>query len=215
MNKISTAVEEIVLGNPLYYEIITTKIANFSSLARLIRDEVEELTQKPVKNSTLVVSLTRLGEKLAKKKSYLEINRQNLVDYKIKLPIIEFVLEKNEQNLRTILELHKHPDEFFSITQGQGEINIVCSPFYTSEIESKLKVQHKLNNLVLISIRFREKLVKTPGLFYYLSGLMFMHKINIVDGISTYTEFNLLIEPHSIQKATQILEAVFKSNGKS
>lgn len=215
MIKVSSVVEELVLTNPFYYEIMTQGLANYSKVAQLMHNGVERETQKPVKHSTIVVSLTRLAKRLERKQCWINLTKQGLLDYSMKTPISEIILDNNEANILKLAQLSKKPKEFFSTTIGEEEINVVCTPFYVREINKALKPKKTLAGLALVSIRFKEKLVQTPGLIYYFSAMMFMKNINIIEVISTYTEINFLISQNDLQKVTQSLSEVFNIEGTS
>ena len=205
MLKISAVVEDIVYENPLLFDAIGEDIVNFRQVAKNILLQVEARTLKTVSVETITVSLSRLAGKIQKKKNWLKIVAAGLQDFSTKTPITQFVCTKSETNLQALSTIKTVNEEFFSITVGKKEINILASPYYRGQIVRTLHVLHELPAMTLLTIHFSEKLVTIPGLIYFISSLMYRGNIPIIEIVSTYTELNLLVETKNLQKATQII----------
>ena len=89
MISVSQAVEQIVKGNPFLGDALGKGIINHSSLARIIKPQIEKTLFKDIQEGSIVVALNRLSKKF--KKIEAEQNklqglgdltvRSNLVDY--------------------------------------------------------------------------------------------------------------------------------------
>ena len=58
------AVKQIIGTNMLYFQALSTGIANYTALAQKIRPEVEKLTNSEVNINTLVVAIKRFADSL-------------------------------------------------------------------------------------------------------------------------------------------------------
>lgn len=197
------AVNSIVNKNPLYREILSQKVANFHKLAQLIKNQVEAEAKKEIKINTIVVALSRIAKTLEVIDIGLFIQK-HLYNFQIQTPISELIIEKNSSNLSILKEFFSKK-KFIGVIVGEDEINLICTKKVADYFLKKIKIKKHLSNLTSLSIRFDEKLVKTPGLFYHLSSLFFLNKINIIEVISTYTQINFIIENQYLSQAISIL----------
>lgn len=203
MIRVQQAVNSIINNNPFYRQILSQKIANLHQLALLIKNQVEDEAKKEIKINTIVVSLSRIAKTLEEVDIASSIQK-HLYDFQIQTPISELILEKNSVNL-SILKEFLQGKKFIGVIVGQDEINLICPKKVADYFLKKINIKKHLSNLASLSIRFDEKLVQTPGLFYYLSSLFFLNKINIIEVISTYTEINFIIETKYLSQAISIL----------
>jgi hypothetical protein len=64
MITVSEAVEQIVKSSPFLEEGLSKKIVNLSSLARVIKSQVEEVTLKEVSQEAIMMALKRLSSRI-------------------------------------------------------------------------------------------------------------------------------------------------------
>ena len=198
------AVNSIIDRNPLYRQILSQKIVNLHKLALLIKNQVEDEAKKEIKTNTIVVALSRLAKTL-KTIDIASFIQKNLYNFHIQTPISQLIIEKNSTNLSILKEFFLKK-KFIGVIVGEDEINLILTKKLADYFLRKIKVKRHLSNLSSLSIRFNEKLVKTPGLFYHLSSLFFLNKINIIEVVSTYTQINFIIENQYLTQAINILK---------
>ncbi|HEX5573482.1 MAG TPA: hypothetical protein VFX26_03040, partial [Nitrososphaeraceae archaeon] len=58
------AVREVIGSNTLFFQALSTGIANYTALAQKIKPEVEKLTKSEVNVNTLVVAIKRFADSL-------------------------------------------------------------------------------------------------------------------------------------------------------
>ena len=58
------AVRQIIGSNTLFFQALSTGIANYTALAQKIKPEVEKLTKSEVNVNTLVVAIKRFADSL-------------------------------------------------------------------------------------------------------------------------------------------------------
>lgn len=198
------AVNSIIDRNPLYRQILSQKIVNLHKLALLIKNQVEDEAKKEIKTNTIVVALSRLAKTL-KTIDIASFIQKNLYNFHIQTPISQLIIEKNSTNLSILKEFFLKK-KFIGVIVGEDEINLILTKKLADYFLRKIKVKRHLSNLSSLSIHFNEKLVKTPGLFYHLSSLFFLNKINIIEVVSTYTQINFIIENQYLTQAINILK---------
>ncbi len=204
MITISQAVREIIREDPFLYQVLSQKIANLHQVAKKIQPQVEKITYKTVKIQSVVMALVRLTKTL-EEKNLTQLIRQNLYNLQIKTPIFEIVLEKNQENLQKLEKIFGKKDSLLGVIIGDKEINLVGNKKVKDKIIDNFSVKKIFENLASLAIFFNEKLVETPGLLSFLTNLFYINNINIIEVISTYTEINIIIHYHDLQKAVVIL----------
>ena len=197
MIKIQPVVRDIVLQEFEAYVALSNGYMNMSSYAYRIRPKVESLTKKKITIASLVVSLSRLKKEFKKEKSLIhEVTIENITT---KLPLSEMTYEKNNKFMGELESLHKNisisPEDFFTITIGLKEIDIICSSNIEKKISKHFKAKPKIinHNLAAIGVSFGREVFETPNVFFSLLSVTSRARINIEELVSTPTEFILIV----------------------
>ena len=138
------ALEECLRRRPFIEEALSEDLINLSSLARLIRADIEHLTGKEIKESAVVMAIRRREPRLQLKMQHkLQqfigslgdiIVRSNLVAYTFKkTPLLP---SKQSQFITYIAAL---PNGFHSFTGGMEATTVVVSEVYIPALETAMK----------------------------------------------------------------------------
>lgn len=197
MIKIQPIVREIVLEEFEAYFALTNNYMNMSSYAYRIRPKVELLAKKKITIASLVVSLSRLRKEFKKERPlFHEVFIKNITT---KLPLSEIAYEKNNKFTGKLDSLHKNisvsQEDFFTITIGLTEIDIICSANIEKKILKHFKIKPKIvnHNLAAIGISFGPEVFNTPNVFFSLLSVTARARINIEELVSTPTEFIFIV----------------------
>jgi aspartokinase len=213
MITIAEAVGELVRSSPLLEEGISKNIINYSSLARLIKPEVEEKVFKTIKTGAIIMALKRLSKrKYAKEKDVRAIFKQN-PDMIVRSNLMEYTLvnsdtliDKHRHFFSNIQKNHKH---FFIITQGVFETAIILSRDLRLLVEQNFKKEKIISvaeDLSAITIQLPEINVTTPGLYGYILKSLGWEGINVIEVASTYTEFTIILKETDVDRAFSVLK---------
>jgi hypothetical protein len=137
------ALEESLRKRPFIEEALSEDLINLSSLARMIKGDIEQLTGKEIKESAVVMAIRRREPRLQFKMQHkLQqfigtlgdiIVRSNLVAYTYKkTPSLP---SKQAQFISYIAELQSG---FHSFTGGMEETTVVVSEDYTLALEKAM-----------------------------------------------------------------------------
>ncbi len=212
MITISSVVNQIIKDKPLIEEGLSLGLINLSALARLILPEVKKLTFKDVKEGAVLMALRRhpksiksikLVKEILNKSSNL-IVRSNLSEFTISNG--DFSFEKHQKIIKEIKKSRKY---FFTITQGSFETTIIVAGELGEAIETILgmeKIIFKLDGLSSITINLSEKTVLTPGVYYSILKILAWEGINIIEVVSTFSEFIIILEEKEVTRAFAILK---------
>lgn len=212
MITVASVVEQILRKKPFLEDAINSSIINLSALARQILPEVKRETLKDVREGAVLMALKRRSKNLEQKpgvKSVLEkshdlIVRSNLAEFSI--PNTDFSAEKHQKILKLVDRQNKY---FLTATQGVFETTIIFSRELLKEIKVILnpkKITSVFDNLSSVTIRLPGKTVLTPGVYYSILKLLAWEGINIVEVVSTFSEFTIILENKEVARAFSILK---------
>ena len=218
MIKIQPIVREIVMRELEAYFALSNGYMNMSSYAYRIKPKVEELTKKPVTITSLVVSLSRLRKEFKKEKPLIhDVAIKNITT---KLPLSEMTYENNSGFTKELEMLHKNiavsQDDFFTITIGTKEIDIICSANLENKILKHFKIKPIIinHNLAAIGISFGREVFGTPNVFFSLLSVTARARINIEELVSTPTEFIFIVAERDFGRTVALFSELHRETNK-
>lgn len=216
MITVSEVVESIVRRSPFLEEALSRGIINLSSLARELKPEIERELMKKVREGAIIMGLKRLSSKIKKihsmQKSFFSsppdlMVRSNLVE--ITVPNSEILLEKQKKLLEQIKFIQNY---FITFTQGVYETTIIVS----KNLEEKLmkifegeRIISKFENLSSITIQLPEGSALIPGIYSFILKALAWEGINLIEVVSTFNEFTIILENKNTDRAFSILKRIF------
>jgi len=214
MIKIQPVVREIVLEEIEAYFALTNGYMNMSSYAYQIRPKVERLTKKKITIASLVVSLSRLRKEFKKEKPL--IHKVPLANITTKLPLSEIAYEKTNKLVNELESLNKTiavlPEDFFTVTMGTSEIDIMCSANLERKILKHFKAKPKIvnHNLAAIGVSFDPVVFGVPNTFFSLLAVTARARINIEELISTPTELTFIVAEKDFGKTVALFSELHR-----
>ncbi len=212
MLKVGVTVEEIIKKDHEAVFCLSRNILNLSSYARIIHKRVEKATKKPVKLTTIIMSLSRLQRKLEGENPLLQdVQIDGLT---VKTPLAEIVFDKTPKTLSLLatlpISVQPREDEWFSFSQNSRGVIILCSESKLKAVTEhmKLKPVLLLKNLSAIGIAISDKYHLEPNITFSLIHRIAERKIPLVETITTWTEIVFVCE----SKYLSILLEIFKSD---
>lgn len=213
MITISEIIKNFVKNKPLLEEELALGLINLSAFARLIKPQIESKLIKPVSINAIVMALKRYSDKLPKPTARQLNVLKKINDISIRSNLSEFtflnsnsILKKQKILLDEIIDLR---DRFFTFTHGLFEVTLIVNSSIEKNIEKIFKNEKlvsKLNNLSALIIHLPKETVHTPGIFYLLLKQLAWENINVIEEVSTYTEFIIILDKNNIDRAFSILK---------
>lgn len=215
MYSISRAVSEIFDKKPYISELREDDLINITQLARKIRYEVETRCMKEVTVEAIAMAIRRLPNvALSTKLTHLFAK---LPDIMVRSHLCEITV-KRQHNLKKI---HRLLDEFtalegqfFTVTQGIFENTIIVGKEYKRQVItlfSKDEIIAEFDNLAVVTIRLDTSIVTTPGVYYLILKSLFLEGINVIEVVSTYLEFSILVEEKDTENTFSTVKKLFTS----
>lgn len=215
MIKISRVVEEIIQASEVALSALADGYLSLNAYARSIKDDVEARAKKPVKIGSIVVALSRLGRTLQKAAPL--IPEIEIINLSVRSGLTELTYNRTPENLAILRQVYQkaklRPTDFFTVSQGTGEITIIAAEQVISSIQhpfGRQKPKALISGLASLTIEFVTEYVGTPNIFFAFIRCLSMQRINIVEVVSAYTEFTLILGEQDLERAFHIVNATFK-----
>ncbi|MBI4226253.1 aspartate kinase [Candidatus Roizmanbacteria bacterium] len=212
MLTISQAVREKVEKSPILSEAMDQGVLNYSALARKLRQELEKELYKPVSAGSIVMALKRLSKQLRAKIKTEKVFSKS-PDILIRSNLIEItVLNANftDDKFNALFKkFHQQKKYFFTLTQGVFETTIIASNELSTNLNRIIKgeqIVSRFDNLSAITIRLSKEVIPTPGVYYSLLKFLAWEEINIIEVVSTFLEFTIILENKDVDKAFSVLK---------
>lgn len=215
MVSISDALSKIVAQVPFLEEGLGSGIINLSALARSLRPRIEKRLLKDVSDAALVMALKRLADKLKKMRSRPGEMAQYVSDITVRSHLSEYTFRNSEtilpRQIKLLQEIDGRNDRFITFSSGASETTAIVS----SDLEGAVgrifkgeKLVCRYGGLSAIILRLTPQTVAAPGIYYLILKLLAWENINVVEVVSTYTEFIILLNDKDIDRAFSTLRSL-------
>ncbi len=212
MDKISDIVEKLVTDDDYIMHLGPANLINWSSYARKIAPEIENMLKKKVKMGSIVTALTRYFKNIPS--TELSKSTDQIIErLSVHSNLEGITFERSEKSSEKIQALYQKlllsTNSFITLTQGNNEITIVAESQYASKFRKELTSLPKIydkKSLVGISIKFHLKYLEIPNILFQLHKSIVIKKINIIEIISTATELTFIINKKDLHLALESLQ---------
>jgi hypothetical protein len=201
------AVREVIGSNTLFFQALSTGIANYTALAQKIKPEVEKLTKSEVNVNTLVVAIKRFADSLDGN------------DYEFH-PIFDGV---RMTLTGSIIDIDFHEtDDAYQVLDEIFELGSGCNMFRTNkqirlfaedmdEIRSMFKSSHKgstgeiKDGLSKITITFQSDKENTYEVLSIVLSILHNNRIPLYNAFFTQNEIVLILAMDDAAKAYEVI----------
>jgi hypothetical protein len=201
------AVREIIGSNTLFFQALSTGIANYTALAQKIKPDVEKLTKSEVNVNTLVVAIKRFADSL------------DGIDYEYH-PIFEGVRMSLTGSIIDIdfhetEDVYQVLDEIFELGSGYNmfrtnkQIRLFAEDI--DEIRAMFKSSHKLaageikDGLSKITITVQSDKENTYEVLSLVLSLLHNNRIPLYNAFFTQNEIVLILRMNDAAKAYEMI----------
>lgn len=216
MITIPETVESIVKKSLFLEEALFRGIINLSSLARLIKPEVEKEIMKEAQESAITIALIRLSKKIKERGEQLIDEFKSFPDIIVRSNLVE-VTYPNSSSLflcrkKLLDQLSGKQAYFLTFTQGINETTIIASKELKEKIMaifSKEKAISWIEDLSSITVLLPQNTAMIPGVYSYILKALAWEGISIVEVVSTLNELSIVLEDTDIERAFSIIKRLF------
>lgn len=211
MITIGELVKEYIRNHPFIEDAMGEDLINYSSLARQIRPKIEKELMKRVEVSAVGMALRRAALELKKRRiTYPIIRPEEVV---VRSGIIEYTFTKSRtiaSTVATFLQAIARENTYFStVTQGVFEVAVIVSSQYEQKVKELFKkemITSRQIHVSAITLRLPANNVAVPGVYYRFLQKLAWENINIIDIVSTLTEFTVLLSEQEVDRAFTLLK---------
>lgn len=212
MISVSQAVEEMIKRNPFLGDALAKGIINHSSLARIIKPQIEETLFKDIQEGSIIVALNRLSKKF-KKIEAGQKKLQGLGDLTVRSNLVDYTFLNsptlgNVQN-KLLAKIADKKDVFITISHGINQVTIIASQTLENDIKEIFKNETSiasLENLSSLTIKIPMEATKIPGVLYSILKVLAWEGINLIEFVSTFTELTLVMNSKDIDRAFTLIK---------
>ncbi len=211
MLSVSEAVETIIKNRPFLEEALLKDLVNTSALARDLKIEVAEITQKHVGEPAINMAIRRFATRIQSSSISL-FSTTVIKDLTVRMHLAEYTY-KNTDSLEGKLHqlmgyVEGKKDVFCNQSRGVHETTIIVSE--EMEIMIKQIFSHETllsnnNSLSSITIKLKSNYVDIPGVYYAILKKLAWENINVCEFTSTSTELTLYFHDKDVNTAFAIL----------
>lgn len=211
MITIGELVNDYLKSHPFIDRAIEDNLINYSSLARKLRPLFEKQLMKRVEVSAVGMALRRAARSLQRRKKDIPIIRpEELI---ARSGIVEYTFEKSEtitSAVAAFLHATALEKKYFSVvTEGVFEVAVIMSKQYehiSKDIFKKEVITARQEKISAITLRLPTNNVIVPGVYSRFLQKLAWENINIVDVVSTLTEFTILLSEDEVDRAFTLLK---------
>jgi len=210
MQTVTDLTRDYIKSHVFLEEILAEGIANHSALARIMRPQFEEKLLKSVQIGSIVMALKRIESTLQKKGVQKELKADEII---VRSNLVEYTFSHTEETsakLRLLLNsFEKNSNAFFTVTEGVFELAVIVSAKHMATVENAYKEIRQIakrTNLSALILRLPKENVTTPGVYYSILKRLNWEGINVIDVVSTNTEFTLILNDDEVSRAFALLK---------
>ncbi|GIM53696.1 aspartate kinase [Capnocytophaga cynodegmi] len=215
MKTVSSAVENYIKSKPFLQTALSQGIINLTSLARIIRKEIQnDTTNREVRNGAIVMALKRLSTDMEFRSTHRIVKvlknigeiivRSNLTDYTFL--VSETILNSQAELLKKI---QNSKDIFYTTSRGVNETSLIVSNSIEATVEDVFRNEkrlHKFTNLGSISVKLPEENVSVPGIYYFIFQRLAWEGVSMNEVISTANEFTIIVPEYQVDVAFKVIK---------
>lgn len=214
MIKVGEKVESLIRADHEALFCLSRGILNLSSYARGIHKEIEKVTKKEVKLSTIIMALSRLSKKVSGVRPMLQ--DVTIDGMTIKTPLAELVFEKTTLAINKLGLLQKvikpKSDEWFSFSQNSRAIIIICNESKKDTVIKHMGIKPlmTITDLTAIGLYIHPRYHDKPNITFTLLHRIAEQEIPLAEIFTTRDEMIFIFETKYLPKIVEI----FKSSEK-
>ena len=213
MKTIQETVETIINRTPFIEEAMHEKLINISSLARVIKPEVEKILGKTVKSGAIMMSINRLSPvNILRIRKNIKSFSLKLGDFIVRSDLYDYTFKNSSTLYKQIsllfAKIGSNRESFFTVSQGIFETNIVISSNLKVDFEknfSNEKLLHSMSKLASITIKLPKTNLEQSGVYYFILKQLAWANISVQEIISTTHEMTLVVKEEDINQTFSIL----------
>lgn len=210
---IAQAVRHYVETHPFIEEGLSDGIINYAGLARMIQPAIQTVCTQTVREGAIIMALKRLSPSY-----YYQVSAgirkflSRLGQFTVRYDIVDYTYHNSSSLIghqeNVFRHIAKHPDLFYSFSQGLSESTIVASKHlhqYISVLFSEEQMLAHKKDLAALTIMLPKDNTEISGIYYFIFKELAWQDINIVEVISTTHEITLVVAESDVEESFRLV----------
>lgn len=215
MSTIADAVEREVRRLPFVEAALADGLINVSALARRLRPGLQRTLGRRISEAAVMMALRRLEPRITRRLAGPSRAGAAFSEITVRSDLCEFAFLSSPtvraKQARLLARLGRVPDAFVTFTQGVSQAMLIVNARFEPQVDEifagELRVA-TVKGLSAIVLRLAPSVVRTPGAYYRILKQLAWDHVNVIDVVSTYTEFTIVIEDRQVDVAFAALRAI-------
>jgi hypothetical protein len=203
---------------PFIEEALQEDLINLSSLARIIKTDIELLTGKEIKESAVVMAIRRREPRLQLKMQHkLQQFISSLGDIIVRSNLVALTYKKTTalpaKQAAFLKSIDHKASGFHSFTGGMEETTVVISEDFLPELQLAMageKLLSEAHDLSSITLRLPTSSSEVIGLYYFFFKHIASAGVPIKEIISTTNEATFIVHNNDVNAAFATINTIKK-----
>jgi len=212
MITVPEATKTIIERSRFLSEAISKRLINYSSLARYIKPELEEMLIKKVSQGSIIMALKRLESEFVPK-----YNPQNVFSEAPEMNIrsnLYFVSLSNNEvtGLSILISREATARSLYCQVKGLYESTFLLSEDLYNQFKNAIEDRNpiiKTQKVSCLTISLPTKAREASGIYYFFLKSIAWEGINVLGSISTIHELTLIFDDKDVDRAFKIVRSLF------
>lgn len=214
MKTVAASVEHYIKTKPFLQTALSQGIINLTSLARIIRKEIqEENSNREVRNGAIVMALKRLSVDMEFRSTHRIVKvLKNIGDITVRSNLTDYTYLASQTLMNCQAELMSRMQDreiFYATTRGINETSLIISNTMEKLVEDifrKERCLYKFHELGSISVKLPEENVSVPGIYYFIFQRLAWEGVTLNEVISTTNEFTIVMPEEHVNVAFRVIK---------
>jgi len=205
---ISKIVQNIIDGDPPIQDAIQRGYANYSAIARMVKSNVEEQIEGPVKMQSLITAVKRCNVNY--KPPIGDVSKvisESVIN--LRTDVAKITIEKTRTTMNLVRNvLTEYVTEFLQVLEGMSSITLIIDQKIFSKIKPQFPQRAILDekkDLAAIIVQSPKEIIATPGCAIAFYNPISRRGVNIEETMSSYTDTIVVLRLEDVGRAFNAL----------
>lgn len=200
---ITKIVRDLISSDFSFQDSLSRGYCNISSLARIIKPQVDSVIGKNVNLESIITALKRTRTKETAEYNIARIIAKSSLH--VITDIAKISISKDKKTLMILNNILSQDREgFISISESINSITIIFNNLLLKKVKALFKERDILeieSDMAAIIVQSPEEIIKTPGCASLFYNQLVRQNINIEDTVSCYTDTIIIVKMDDVANA--------------
>ncbi|MEM4444439.1 MAG: hypothetical protein QXJ21_03630 [Thermofilum sp.] len=202
--------QRLILSMPYIIEAMKLNIVNYSSLARLLKEDMERLSGRKLGEGSVKIAVLRAVKSLLEEYPPPERLSRALRGSELRvvegLSVLSVAMHEGDKLLEGLSQVEKA--KFVQFIQGFSAFTVVAEESVASELLSRVNSRNVLQYLreqAAIILTGPPDILVTPGVVSHLAMSLSSRGINLTEVLSSYRDVIFVVSRSDVGRAVEVI----------